>query len=165
MAAASPTNVQDPTLRVTVTANGKDIQDLYPILSVRVHHEINRISYAEVVILDGTTSETQSGVAGDFPASDSAYFVPGATLVITAGYGLVAGTQIFTGIIVKQSIQANESGAFSLTVTCKQLSCFSITVVYSEYWNLKCSGMWKANKSYFFARFEGWCKDFVWLQS
>ncbi|HEY8918603.1 MAG TPA: type VI secretion system tip protein VgrG [Chitinophaga sp.] len=119
MAAASPTNVQDPTLRVTVTANGKDIQDLYPILSVRVHHEINRISYAEVVILDGTTSETQSGVAGDFPASDSAYFVPGATLVITAGYGLVAGTQIFTGIIVKQSIQANESGAFSLTVTCK----------------------------------------------
>ncbi|HEU4554849.1 MAG TPA: type VI secretion system tip protein VgrG [Chitinophaga sp.] len=117
--ATIPTNVQDPTLRVTVTANGKAIQDLFPLMSVQVHHEINRISYAEIMITDGTASETASGVIGDFPASDSEYFVPGATVTISAGYGITPGTQIFTGIVVRQSIQANENGRFSLTVTCK----------------------------------------------
>jgi Rhs element Vgr protein len=88
-------------------------------MSVQVHHELNKISTAEIVITDGTTSETTSGVIGDFPASDSTYFIPGATVVIAAGYGVLPAQNIFTGIVVKQAIQANEDGTFSLIVTCK----------------------------------------------
>ncbi|KAA2240002.1 type VI secretion system tip protein VgrG [Chitinophaga agrisoli] len=114
-----PTNVQDPTLRVTVTANGTAIQDQFQLVSIQVHHEINRISWAELVLLDGTTTETEDGVIGDFPASESDNFVPGAAIVVTAGYGVTPGTQIFSGIIVKQAIQARENGTFTLTITCK----------------------------------------------
>lgn len=119
MAATIPTNVQDPTLRVTVTANGSPIQDLFSLVSVQVHHEINRISTAEIVITDGTTSEATDGVVGDYPASDSAYFIPGTTIVISAGYGILPAQPLFTGIVVKQAIQANEDGRFSLIVSCK----------------------------------------------
>src|ERR1044072_4255682 len=119
MAAAIPKNVQDPTLRVTVTANGAAIQDLFSLVSVHVHHEINKISTAEIVITDGTTSEASGGVVGDYPASDSAYFIPGTPIVISAGYGVLPAQQLFSGIVVKQAIQANEDGKFSLIVTCK----------------------------------------------
>jgi len=119
MAAAIPTNVQDPTLRVTVTANGAAIQDLFSLVSVHVHHEINKISTAEIVITDGTTSEASGGVVGDYPASDSAYFIPGTPIVISAGYGVLPAQLLFSGIVVKQAIQANEDGKFSLIVTCK----------------------------------------------
>ncbi|GAA0553636.1 type VI secretion system tip protein VgrG [Chitinophaga japonensis] len=117
--ATIPTNVQDPTLRVTVTANGSAVQDLFPLVSVQVYHEVNKISYAEIVIRDGTVAQASTGVIGDFPASDSDYFVPGATVSISAGYGVLPAQQLFTGIVVKQSIQANEDGTFSLVVTCK----------------------------------------------
>jgi len=117
--ATIPTDVQDPTLRVTVTANGSAVQDLFPLVSVQVCHEVNKISYAEIVIRDGTVAQASTGVIGDFPASDSDYFVPGAAISISAGYGVLPAQQLFTGIVVKQSIQANEDGTFSLVVTCK----------------------------------------------
>lgn len=119
MSGAIPTNVQDPTLRVTVTANGTAVQDLFSLESVEVYHEINKISTAEIVITDGTTSEAEGGVIGDYPASDSSYFIPGTVIVISAGYGVLAAQELFTGIVVKQAIQANEDGRFSLIVTCK----------------------------------------------
>lgn len=118
MAEIVPINVKDPTLLFTITANGTVVDDLFPILSIEVFHEINRISYAEITIRDGTTSKASTGVIGDFPASDSNYFVPGSPLTITAGYGSSAEQSIFSGIIVKQSIQATENG-FKLIVTAK----------------------------------------------
>ena len=114
-----PNNITDPTLRVTVTANGTAIQDKYQLESIQVHHEINRISWAELVLLDGSTTEEEGGVPGDFPGSESDSFVPGAVVVISAGYGITPVTQIFSGIIVKQAIQAREDGTFTLTITCK----------------------------------------------
>lgn len=119
MAATIPTSVQDPTLRVTITSNGKPIQDLFSLVSVQVHHEINKISTAEIVITDGTTSEATSGVIGDYPASDSTYFIPGTLIEISAGYGILPAESLFSGIVVKQAIEANEDGKFSLIVTCK----------------------------------------------
>src|SRR5690606_8189570 len=78
-----------------------------------------KISYAEIVIRDGTVAQASTGVIGDFPASDSDYFVPGAAISISAGYGVLPAQQLFTGIVVKQAIKANEDGTFSLVVTCK----------------------------------------------
>jgi len=118
MTAVVPINIADPTLQFTITANGTAIEYMYPIIAITIHHELNRISYAEIVISDGTTSKASTGVIGDFPASDSDYFLPGNTLTVTAGYGNTGESLIFTGIVVKQSIQATDQG-FHLVVTCK----------------------------------------------
>lgn len=122
---ATPIDIIDPTLRFTVTSNGTVIQDLYPVVAITVHHEVNRISYAEILLSDGSVSEdnsasvSQDGVIPDFPASDSTYFIPGAVIKITAGYGSSAESLLFTGIVVKQAIQVMTDGSFRLQVTCK----------------------------------------------
>lgn len=118
MAAVVPINIADPTLQYTITANGTAVQYTYPVISVTIHHELNRISYAEIMLSDGTTAKASTGVIGDFPASDSDSFLPGNTVTITAGYGATGEDLIFTGVVVKQSIQATDQG-FHLIVTCK----------------------------------------------
>ncbi|HWV69892.1 type VI secretion system tip protein VgrG [Chitinophaga sp.] len=118
MATVVPINIADPTLHYTITANGTAVQYTYPVISVTVHHELNRISYAEIMLSDGTTAKASTGVIGDFPASDSESFLPGNTVTITAGYGNGGEEPIFTGIVVKQTIQATDQG-FHLIVTCK----------------------------------------------
>ncbi|SKC95203.1 Rhs element Vgr protein [Chitinophaga ginsengisegetis] len=118
MAAVVPINIADPTLQYTITANGTAVQYTYPVISVTIHHELNRISWAEIMLSDGTTAKASTGVIGDFPASDSDSFLPGNTVTITAGYGNTGEELIFTGVVVKQSIQATDQG-FHLIVTCK----------------------------------------------
>ena len=118
MAAVVPINIADPTLQYTITANGTTVQYTYPVISVTIHHELNRISWAEIMLSDGTTAKASTGVIGDFPASDSDSFLPGNTVTITAGYGNTGEELIFTGVVVKQSIQATDQG-FHLIVTCK----------------------------------------------
>lgn len=118
MATVVPINIADPTLQFTITANGTAVQYLYPVIAVTIHHELNRISYAEIMLSDGTTSKASTGIIGDFPASDSDNFLPGNAVTITAGYGNTGEDLIFTGIVVKQSIQATDEG-FHLVVTCK----------------------------------------------
>ncbi|PSL45362.1 Rhs element Vgr protein [Chitinophaga niastensis] len=126
MTAIVPNNVADPTLRYTVTANGTAIQYLFPVISVKIHHELNRISYAEIVLSDGTTAKASTGKIGDFPASDSTYFIPGNTLSITAGYGNSGEDLLFTGVVVTQSIRATDDG-FRLVITAKH-SAVSMTI-------------------------------------
>ncbi|NLR56892.1 type VI secretion system tip protein VgrG [Chitinophaga polysaccharea] len=118
MATVVPINIADPTLQFSVSANGTEIQYTYPVVAITIHHELNRISYAEITLSDGTTSKASTGVIGDFPASDSESFLPGVAVTITAGYGNTGETLIFTGIVVKQTIQASDQG-FHLVVTCK----------------------------------------------
>ncbi|MBC7913225.1 MAG: type VI secretion system tip protein VgrG [Pyrinomonadaceae bacterium] len=113
MPAKSPADIADPTLTVVVNVNGSPIKDYYPVVSVSVSHEINRISFAEIVLTDGNVE------TGDFPISDSEDFVPGNEIEIMAGYGGEARESIFTGVIVKQGIQISAPSVFSLVVTCK----------------------------------------------
>ncbi len=113
MPAPSPTNIADATVRFTVKANGSPIKDIYPVVSVYVHHELNKISYAEIVLIDGTVE------SADFPISESNDLVPGNTIEITAGYGSIAEVSIFSGIIVKQGIKINPDEATHLIITCK----------------------------------------------
>jgi Rhs element Vgr protein len=113
MAAKSPVDISDATLRFTVKAEGNAIKDYYPVVSVFISHELNKVSYAEVVLVDGTVE------TGDFPISDSNDLIPGNTIEITAGYGDDAETSIFKGYIVKQSIRIEQDDAFHLVLTCK----------------------------------------------
>ncbi|MBB2147959.1 type VI secretion system tip protein VgrG [Pedobacter gandavensis] len=113
MAIKSPADVVDLTLSLVIKVSGSIIPDYYPQISVEIHHQVNRISHAELIFADGTV-DTRT-----FPISDSDSFVPGNEIEILAGYGGEDKVSIFSGVIVKQSIEVNNTDAFSLIVSCK----------------------------------------------
>jgi Rhs element Vgr protein len=113
MAAQSPVNITDTTLSVAITVNGNPVMDYYPLLSVSISHEVNRISFAEIVFNDGDVEK------GTFPLSDSSDFVPGNEIEIKAGYVNAAPISVFKGYIVKQSVQITASSDYNLVLTCK----------------------------------------------
>jgi len=116
MPAKSPIDITDPTLRFSIKVNGDPIKDYYPVISINITHEINKISFAEIVFVDGTVESSA------FPISDSGDFVPGNSIEITAGYGSDAEESIFSGVVVKQAIRIDPGQPFSLVVTCKHKS-------------------------------------------
>ena len=113
MPTQSPTDVTDPTLRFTIKVNGSPIKDYYPVTSVNITHELNKISFAEIILVDGTVESS------DFPISESDDLIPGNPIEITAGYGSGEETSIFSGVIVKQALRIDSGQAFGLVVTCK----------------------------------------------
>jgi len=123
MPVKSPLDISDPTLRLTIKINGSPIKDWYPVESVNITHELNRISYAEISLIDGTVE------SADFPISESADLIPGNTIEITAGYGSDAETSIFKGVIVKQAIRISDGEPFALIITCKHKA---VTMCYNK---------------------------------
>jgi Rhs element Vgr protein len=119
MPVASPVNIQDPTLKVTVLVEGSPMKDKYPFISFDITHEINKISYAELVFVDGTDDPADEGDAGAMPGSDGTDFLPGNMIIVTAGYGDDTEVSIFNGVIVKQAIRISGESNFQLVVTCK----------------------------------------------
>lgn len=118
MPAPSPANIQDVNISFTIAIAGNPVEEKYPIVSIQVVHEVNRISYAEIVIAEGLNDDTE-GDAGNFPISEGDDFIPGKEIAISAGYGTGAPASIFTGLIVKQAITASAEGGYKLIVTCK----------------------------------------------
>ena len=123
MPAKSPADISDATLRLTIKSEGSPIKDYYPVVSVNITHELNKISYAEIIITDGTVE------ASDFPISESSDLIPGNKIEITAGYGSDAEVSIFKGLIVKQGIRITEGEAYALVVTCKHKA---VTMCYNK---------------------------------
>jgi Rhs element Vgr protein len=123
MPAKSPADISDSTLRFTIKTEGNVIKDFYPVVSISVSHELNKISFAEVVLIDGTVESS------DFPISESSDLIPGNTIEITAGYGNDAEETIFTGYIVKQSIRIEQDDAFYLVLSCKHKA---VTMCYNK---------------------------------
>ena len=123
MSIKSPTDISDPTVRCTIKVNGSPIKDSYPLQSVNITHELNRISYAEITLIDGTLD------SADFPISESADLIPGNTIEITAGYGSDAEISIFKGVIVKQAICINNGTLSTLNITCKHKA---VTMCYNK---------------------------------
>ena len=113
MAAKSPIDIDDAVLRFTIKANGSVIKDIYPVVSIKVIQEVNRISSAEIVFVDGRVE------TGNFLISNSDDFIPGTEINIMAGFGEDTEQSIFSGIIIKQKVQAYENGSFNLVVFCR----------------------------------------------
>ncbi len=109
----TPVDITDPTLRYTVKVEGEAIKDYYPVVSISITHELNKISFAEIVLIDGTVESS------DFPISESNDLIPGNSIEITAGYGNDPEVSIFSGVIVKQGIRIDSGEAFNLVITCK----------------------------------------------
>jgi Rhs element Vgr protein len=112
MPAKSPVDISDPLLSVTVSINGTAVNDAYPLLSVNIIHEVNRISYAELVYADGKLDD------GTFPLSDSTDFAPGNLIEIKASFTSVPGS-VFKGYIVKQGVRINPSSPNNVVLICK----------------------------------------------
>ncbi|MGZ3931031.1 MAG: type VI secretion system tip protein VgrG, partial [Bacteroidia bacterium] len=103
-------NVDNSTLRVFV--NGEQMKDKFGISAVVTNNSVNKIPFAQMIIIDGDPSEQ------DFPVSSSETFVPGAKVKILMGYESQEKT-VFQGIIVKHSIQLQEGKPTALIVELK----------------------------------------------
>lgn len=95
-----------------VKVNGSPIADELSVLSVHIEKRVNRIASAKITILDGEPN------TGQFDASSSATFVPGATVSIEAGYDS-NNTVIFTGLIMSQTIRVDSLVGSALEVECR----------------------------------------------
>lgn len=96
----------------TILADGAQISGEYQVQSVVVDRAFNRISSAEITILDGDPS------AQDFPASNAAEFVPGTEIEITAGYH---GDEevLFKGVVIRHGLQAFRHKPSFLRIECR----------------------------------------------
>ncbi len=109
----NPTQTATETTVILVKINGVPINDTHSILSIRVHHAINQISTAELVIIGGWDAASgQSNAKNDD-------FIPGNRVDIFAGYDQTEMSCLFKGEISKQTLRLDASGQSTLTLTCK----------------------------------------------
>lgn len=113
-AAAPESNIDDLSLRVTVTVNGAPLKDDTGIMAINVSHEINKISTAEIV-LSGEIDIENATLA----ASDGDDLAPGNDIKITAGYGDKGEKLLFEGVIVKHGIEIGSVTSYTLRLLCK----------------------------------------------
>lgn len=88
-----------------------EIPGTYPVLSMTIRKELNRIATARITFYEGTPSDQ------NFQISNSAFFVPGKKIQINAGYHS-DNQLIFKGIIIRHSVKVR-NGKSSLVVECK----------------------------------------------
>lgn len=94
-----------------VLSGGSELPGKYGVKSIVVEKEINRIPYAQIVILDGSASDQ------DFELSNEELLLPGKQIEITAGYHLDEET-IFKGIVIKHNIKVRKGRSY-LIIECK----------------------------------------------
>ncbi|WP_293746284.1 type VI secretion system tip protein VgrG [uncultured Paraglaciecola sp.] len=88
------------------------IPDNCQVASVTTEKGVNKISCANIQILDGSASEE------NFKVSSSDIFLPGNAITIKAGYG-VDSELIFEGVITKQALKVQPEEGPYLNIECK----------------------------------------------
>jgi len=113
---------------LVVLVNGKELDWRFRISSVSVAMEFSKVSYAEIVLLDGDVAD------GNFEAGNAEELTIGNEIEIQTGYDGHNET-IFKGIIVKQTVKIEEE-ASNLIVTAKnrafKMSVARYNEVYSD---------------------------------
>src|SRR3954466_2064002 len=93
---------------VDITSNGKVISAEYELLYVDIKTEYNRIPYAELGFIEGDIAKQE------YKISESPDFEPGKEIEIQMGYNDTKPSDkpqvVFKGIVLKQSLQMNQSG-------------------------------------------------------
>ncbi len=105
----------------TILSEGKAIDPGYEVLSIDVMKEVNRIPYAQLVLLDGDAA------LQTFEISDTAFFEPGKAIEIKLGYLDEPSSEatVFKGLVIRHSVEADEAGT-RLTVEMKD-EAFKLT--------------------------------------
>ncbi|MFH5833420.1 type VI secretion system tip protein VgrG [Halalkalibaculum sp. DA384] len=96
----------------TILSAGQELPDRYHLFSITVSKKLNRISYAQLVLKDGSPSEE------DFPLSNTDLFKPGREIEVRAGYHREEAT-IFKGLVIKHGIKSRNGQPSMLSVECK----------------------------------------------
>lgn len=109
--ASSPESQAEGPLRVSVVGQSGSSLDVN-IHSVTVRCALNRIPWAEIVLLDGDMTD------GSFDASDAKDFAPGETLTIRAGYGDREST-LFTGVVIRHGVRIDGGDHSMLVLECR----------------------------------------------
>jgi len=111
MAGPSASQAKGP-VRVSITSDGTAVPDAVELFSVEVKYAVGRIPTARLLLGDGDMPASRWSVA------DSDVFMPGAKIVINAGYG-DAETKIFSGIVVRLGARIAEDNVSRLDVFCQ----------------------------------------------
>ena len=106
-----PTPATPDVCTFAVLIDGAEIPGKFQLVSLSVSHELNRIPFAELHLLDGQAS------TGTFEASDDELFAPGKSIEIQLGYR-ATNDKVFSGLVVKQGIRIRKNGSF-LAVECR----------------------------------------------
>lgn len=105
---------QDGVVSFDIFINGSKIKDVVEILEISVQMEVNRISSANILLVDGGAI----GLSNEpFENSESEDFIPGNEVKISLGYNDKKET-VFEGIVVSQGLSVKD-GKSQLLVTCK----------------------------------------------
>jgi len=101
-----------PSFKILVET--KEINSAYRVMNLSVTKEFNKITHAEINLLDGSVSKE------DFNVSNTDDFIIGKNVEIQAGYHGQNST-IFKGIIIKHGIKILENKGSSLNIILKIL--------------------------------------------
>ena len=104
--------IQQQHREFTVKVNDREVERSEQLLGVTLSKNVNRISSARLMYLDGSAS------VSDFPLSNSALFIPGSEIEILAGTDNEL-TSLFKGIVVSQSLKIRENASPQLVVECR----------------------------------------------
>lgn len=89
----------------TISSEGKTLDPTVEVISIEIHHELDRIPEARLVLLDGSVAERK------FELSDSAFFEPGNQVEIALRYeGDSSDTTLFDGLVVRHTVESRADG-------------------------------------------------------
>jgi Rhs element Vgr protein len=98
----------------TILSAGKPMKPAYELLSIDISREVNRIPYAQLILLDGDAAKQQ------FSISDEPFFEPGKKIEIKLRYEGSPGNEatVFKGLVVGHRVEAASHGSL-LTIELK----------------------------------------------
>ena len=99
---------------VSILSDGKRMDPTYEIVSVDITKEVNRIPYAQLVLIDGDAAQQQ------FTISNASFFEPGRMIEIKLRDEGDPGSEatVFKGVVVGHGVEADSQGSL-LTVELK----------------------------------------------
>ncbi|MEZ4731476.1 MAG: type VI secretion system tip protein VgrG [Caldilineaceae bacterium] len=99
---------------VTMISDGQPLPPEYELLALDITREVNRIPYAQIVLLDGDAAQQS------FSISNSRFFEPGRQIEIKLRYEgeSQSNVTVFKGPVVGQAVEADQQGSL-LTVELK----------------------------------------------
>lgn len=110
----SPLTSETDLATFKILVDGNAIKDYYEVVSIVVEKEINTISSARIVLMDGDASTE------NFDISESGDFVPGKKIEIQMGYH-ASDVPVFKGVIVAQQVKVKSTSnrlLSQLTIRC-----------------------------------------------
>jgi Rhs element Vgr protein len=110
-----PNQERTDLVTFTILTNGQKVGKEIGVVSIAVNKEVNKISWAKIVMQDGDVSKE------DFEVSNQQTFKPGNSIEIKAGYHSNEST-IFKGIIIKHGIKILRERHSLLEIECRDVA-------------------------------------------